>query len=172
MTEVKSGSFYNEARAYDITLGPLRFEKPATNPALKCADAFMDAYHVVDGEARLLGEIKAMSCNAPTPVATTVESFAVKHGLKKRTDLAACPTLTTTIETKAEALLKSKNWTVSEHFLKSPTGLTISFVDKEPNSSVAVTYLNAHEVVVEGTECSGNVFRVKVDVNTSELSAF
>jgi hypothetical protein len=171
MAESVKPSFYDAARAYDIMLGPVRIQKPAGMPeGIKCADAVMDAYQMVGNEARLLGEIKALSCNNPTAVSTTVDAFAVKHNLKKRTDLDSCPALTANIDPTAKSLLTSKGWTVSEHMIKSPTGMIISFIDTAPNQSVSIVKLSASEVMITTQECTGNTMRAKINVDTLEIN--
>ncbi len=171
MTEPTKTSFYDAARSYDIILGPLRFEAFAANPQMKCADAVMDAYQMVGSQAKFLGEIAAMKCNSSMPVASTVESFAVKHNMPKRSDLGSCATLSSSIDDKARALLTSKGWIVSEHMLQSQSGMTISFVDTDPNQSAAVTFADDSSVLLTIVECSGNTIRFKLNVDTSELSA-
>lgn len=165
MTEIKK-SVFDEARAYDVVLGPLKIERTRIKPDLKCVDAFHDAYlFEPSGEFRQIGEIQVVVCNSPLPVATTVESFAVKHGLEKRTDLASCPTLASIMDQAAYDLLISKGWAVSEHMISRTTGPQISFIDDEANRSVQITYAGPTEIGIEMTECTGNklLFRVNVD---------
>ncbi|MBU0504395.1 hypothetical protein KJ708_00235, partial [bacterium] len=91
---VTPNNIHDAARLHDITLGPVTIQRFEASPEMKCRDAVVDAYQMVDGKAKLLGQIKTMTCNTPLPV-STVTDFAQKHGLQPRTDLDSCPTMTT-----------------------------------------------------------------------------
>lgn len=169
MAEPIQPSVYDAARAYDLTLGPVRIQKPEANPDLKCADAVVDAYQLEGDTAKLLGQIKTMYCNNPTAISTTMDNFAVKHNLVKRTDLQSCPKMTVSIADQAKSMLTGHGWLVSEHMIKSPKGIIISFIGTEANQSISITPHSPSEILLNIEECSGSSQTVVVNVASENI---
>ncbi|MBU1916623.1 MAG: hypothetical protein ABII18_04365 [bacterium] len=166
---VTPNNIYDMARLHDIALGPVEQQLFAASPEMKCRDAVVDAYHMVDGVADRLGQIKIISCNNPMPL-STVSDFAKKHGLAPRTDLESCPTMSTSISPEATSFLQSKDWRVSPHMIASPRGLFISLVHADPNKSFTLTKLSETEIQVTVQECSGSTMTATINVDTDNVS--